>query len=246
MASPHRSAAQDGSTRRQDSASRDPGNRNRRAAFRNRYGAAGRRPEIQRCVARVPPRPAPAAAGSCSRYPAREEPSSDRSAFSAVLFCSFRKLRLARRGRVRCGAMPATCFRQCLRAGQCKRRIREARCERRKPRPAVHKAEEIVRQRMGPAFVMLSEKLRFVSSHVYLHRTFALARLAGEAEIQRFMHLLVLPLVWQSIALHQFPQQVCATARGVLFVACCHVAGAHRAAVRLAARTYANAAHRCV
>ncbi len=68
------------------------------------------------------------------------------------------------------------------------------------------------------------------------------AGLAGEAEVEGFFDLFVLPLVGEDLALHELPEQMGAAASGVELFAGGHEAGAHGSGVGLAAGTDADAA----
>src|SRR5438874_7535467 len=81
----------------------------------------------------------------------------------------------------------------------------------------------------------MRQELRLVGSHVYIDRAIGLAALAGKAQIERFIDMIVLPSALDRIALEHFPQQVSPSARAVHFFARHHVAWAHRAAFVAAA-----------
>src|SRR5271168_881014 len=88
---------------------------------------------------------------------------------------------------------------------------------------------------------MMSEKFGFPGRHIHIDWALRLARLAGEAEIERFFYFLIPPTVGDRLALQHLPQQVSAAAGGVFLLPAGHVAGAHGAVVLLAACPYSHA-----
>ena len=99
-------------------------------------------------------------------------------------------------------------------------------------------------QRAGLVFVIMSQEFRFVCGHVDVRRAFRFARLARQTQIERFLDVFVLPSVAHHFALQHFKEHVRAAARAVLFLERHHVAGAHRAAVVLAAFAEPDASQR--
>ncbi len=130
--------------------------------------------------------------------------------------------------------------RACDRTGQ--DGIGQRRSERAQPRKPVGKAKDVVMQWMHPSLIVLRQKLRLISCHVYLHRALALAGFATEAEIERFMHVAALEALFAQRAGQHLPEQSCAAARGVLFLARSAVTGTHHAALTLAACAHTHAA----
>ena len=62
--------------------------------------------------------------------------------------------------------------------------------------PAVYLAKCIVTQGAVLAFIVMREKLGFIGRDIHRHRAVALASLARQAQIERRLHLLVLPLTF--------------------------------------------------
>src|ERR1700733_3900942 len=89
---------------------------------------------------------------------------------------------------------------------------------------------------------MMTEKFGFPGRHIHIDWALRLARLAGEAEIERFFYFLIPPAVGDRLALQHLPKQVSAAAGGMFLLPGGHVAGAHGAVVLLAAcaHTYAT------
>ncbi len=81
------------------------------------------------------------------------------------------------------------------------------------------------------------QELHLQLGHVYVGRAFTLAALAGEAEIEDVVDLVVVELVFLVAIGEELAEDVSPGAGGVFFVAGGHVAGAHGTAaeVRLAA-----------
>ena len=98
-------------------------------------------------------------------------------------------------------------------------------------RPEVDAAEGVVAQGAVAALVVVGEELGLVGGHVDGDGALALAGLAGEAEVEGLLDLLVLPLVGEDFALHQLPEQVGAAAGGVELFAGGHEAGTHGSGV---------------
>ena len=106
----------------------------------------------------------------------------------------------------------------------------------------VCKAEDVVVERANAALVTMGQELRFVSRHVHLDGTFRLAGLATEAQGERFIDGLALETFTLQCAGEHLPEQAGATARRVLLLAGGAVAGAHHAAIGLAACAHPHAA----
>ena len=68
-----------------------------------------------------------------------------------------------------------------------------------------------------PVLVIVRQELGFVRRHVHVHRTIALASLAGEAQIERVENLFALPAVADHVAVHHLEKQAGAAARGMFF-----------------------------
>src|SRR6202041_3289879 len=90
-------------------------------------------------------------------------------------------------------------------------------------------------------FVVMGEELRFVGCDVYVCWALRFARFACETEVKRFLNFLVPPALVDYLPLKHFEEHVGSTARAVLFLERCHIAGAHRTAVALAARSQPDA-----
>src|SRR5579885_3425988 len=84
-------------------------------------------------------------------------------------------------------------------------------------------------------FVVVGEKFGFVGCNIDADRAVTLAALACQAEIERFLDVLVLPLPLNDIAFGHFPEQVSAAAGGMLLFAGGAKAGTHHATFVLAA-----------
>src|SRR5665213_1242239 len=95
---------------------------------------------------------------------------------------------------------------------------------------------------MPPVLIMVLEELGLPCGNVHIGGALGFAGLAGEAEVQRVMNLLVLPAVADNAAFQHLPQQVRAAARGVLLLTRCHVAGTHGGIALFAAEADADAA----
>ena len=83
--------------------------------------------------------------------------------------------------------------------------VDEARGEGGEVGEAIDAAEGVVGERAGFAFVVMSEELGLVGGHVDGDGALALAGFAGEAEIEGFLDLFVLPLIGEDLTLHQLP-----------------------------------------
>ena len=89
------------------------------------------------------------------------------------------KLRPANCGNVRCGATPAIAFTRPLTPGIRIGRLASPGAMAARLRPAVHKAEKVVLQRVDTVLVMMAQKLRLPGRHIDVDRALRLARLAG-------------------------------------------------------------------
>ena len=92
------------------------------------------------------------------------------------------------------------------------------------------------------AGVVVGKELGLVGGHVYVGGALGFAGLAGEAEVEGLVDLLVAEAVFEDVALEHLPEEVGAAAGGVLLFAGGHVAGAHGAGLFLAAGADADAA----
>src|ERR1700692_2895603 len=110
-------------------------------------------------------------------------------------------------------------FDQPLHAGRAIEQVHDAGCDRGDARPASDAAEGVVRERARLPLVVMGEELRLVGGHVDRDWALALAGLATEAEIERLLDLLVPPLVRQDLTLHQLPEQMGPSARGMELLA---------------------------
>src|ERR1700677_1548685 len=99
-------------------------------------------------------------------------------------------------------------------------------------------------QRTAIAFVVVRQKLCFVSRDVDTDGAIALAAFTREAKVERFFDGFALPTVFDDIALGHFPEQVCAAASGMLFVARDAEARAHNSTFIAAAFADSHAAQR--
>src|SRR5436190_23938559 len=91
----------------------------------------------------------------------------------------------------------------------------------------MHEAHRVRGPRPQTPFVVMREELRLVRRHVDIHRTFALASLAGKTEIERVLHVLVLPSAVERIALEHLEEQAGATTRRMRLFACRPIARTH-------------------
>src|SRR5271170_7814038 len=92
----------------------------------------------------------------------------------------------------------------------------------------------------------MREKFGFVGGYVDTDRAIALAALAGETEVERFLDRFIFPATFDDFALCHLPEQVRATTRGVLFFSRDPEARAHYAAFILAAFADSYTAQGCV
>ena len=91
---------------------------------------------------------------------------------------------------------------------------------------------------------MMSEKLRLVGRHIDRNRAVTLASFARQTEVKRGLHIFVLPFPANHIALSHLPEQMRAAASGMLFLPSHAEAGAHDAALILAALAHTYTAQR--
>ncbi len=120
--------------------------------------------------------------------------------------------------------------------------VDEARREGGEVGPEVDASEGVVGERAVGAFVVVGEELGLVGGHVDGDGALGLAGFAGEAEVEGFADLLVLPLLGEDFALHELPEEMGAAAGGVELFAGGHEAGAHGSGVGFAAGSDAYAA----
>ena len=138
---------------------------------------------------------------------------------------------LAKRGKVRLGWMCRTDFDEVADDGRVVDGVDEAGGDGGEARPAVDASEGVVEERARCVLVVVGEELGLVGGHVDADGALALAGFAGEAEVERFPDLLVLPVVGEDLALHQLPEQMGAAAGGVQLFAGGHEAGTHGSGV---------------
>src|SRR6185437_16960099 len=84
------------------------------------------------------------------------------------------------------------------------------------PRPAMDQSHAVCRAWAQTAFIMVSQELGFVGSHVHAYRALCFACFAGQAEIKSIFHVFALPAAVQRIALQHLKKQARPAARGVL------------------------------
>ncbi len=131
---------------------------------------------------------------------------------------------------------------QPFQAGQPRAQVRQPGRRRGQPGPERQVTHRVVRRRAQPPRVVVVQELGLVRRHVDADRAVALARLAGQAEIQRVAHLGRPPAVGDEVAADQLEQQPGSPARRVLLLAGDLVARAHRGAGRVAALPHTDAA----
>ena len=107
---------------------------------------------------------------------------------------------------------------------------------------AIGKAEDVVLERVQAAFVMLRKEFGFVGGHIHLDRALGFAGLATEAQVEGFMDGVAVETFLLKRAGEHLPEQMGAAAGGVLLFAGGAVAGAHDAALGVAAGADADAA----
>ena len=154
------------------------------------------------------------------------------------------KVERASWGILRCGARCKTLCKRWRNPGALLKKLRQPRNVGPQLRPAVDHAEGISMQRTPLVFIIMGQKFRLVRGHIHVGRAFRLARLARQAQVQRFLDVLVLPAVAHDFALQHFKEHVRAPARAVLFLERDHVARAHRTAVVFAALAETDASQR--
>src|SRR5690242_7220015 len=81
--------------------------------------------------------------------------------------------------------------------------IRRARCERGKSCPAVDTPEKMRVQRARLTFVIMRKEFGAIGGDIHVGGTFGFAGLAGEAKVQSFFDVLILPGVANHFALQQ-------------------------------------------
>src|SRR3954471_3402642 len=72
--------------------------------------------------------------------------------------------------------------------------------------------------RAQSSFPIMGKELRLVGGHINVHRAIAFASFARQAEVERFLHMLVAPLWLQLFSFHQLKKQMGAATRRVLFL----------------------------
>ncbi len=109
-------------------------------------------------------------------------------------------------------------------------------------RPFADAAHGVRLQRPRATLVVVRQELGLVARHVGVRRAVAAAALAGEAQVERLLHLLALPAVGDHLAAQHLVEQPAAAARRIAFFAGRAVARAHGAALGRAALAHADAA----
>src|ERR1022692_2380798 len=110
------------------------------------------------------------------------------------------------------------------------------------PSPSVDMPEGVRAARTASSFVVVRQELSFVGGHIDADRAVALAPLAGEAQIERVLHVLVAPTVLNHISLGHLPQQVGAASGRVFFLASHAKTGTHDSTFIVAAFAYSDVA----
>ncbi len=126
------------------------------------------------------------------------------------------------------------------RAGE--QRVGDGRRERAIAGESIGKSEDVVAQRVQAALVALRQELRLVGGHVHLDRTLGFAGFATEAEVQGLVDGVALETFVAEGSGEHLPKEMGAAAGGVLLLAGGAIAGAHDAALRVAAGAHADAA----
>src|SRR6202171_1385051 len=111
------------------------------------------------------------------------------------------------------------------------KKVRDSRRQRAPPRPSIDHPKGICSKRASLPLVIVREKFGLVCRNVAVRRAFRFARFAREAQIERFLDVLVFPAAAQHFALQQLTQKVRAPARAVFFFSRGHVTRAHCAAI---------------
>src|SRR5258707_10306300 len=91
----------------------------------------------------------------------------------------------------------------------------------------------------------MREKLRLIGRDVDVRWAFGFACFTRQAEIERFLDVLIVPAITQHFALQQFKQHMRAPSRAVFLLSRGHVARAHGAAIIFSARSEPDAAQCC-
>lgn len=133
-------------------------------------------------------------------------------------------------------------------AGHVKRKIGEMRSdsgdERREMRPLVHESESVVAKGTAMAPIVVGEEFSLVRSDVDVDGALGFAGFAGEAQVERFVNGLALPVLREDVAFEHLPEKMGAAPRGVLLFLRGHVAGAHGSGSLFATGSDADAAQR--
>jgi hypothetical protein len=79
--------------------------------------------------------------------------------------------------------------------------------ERRQTGPPVDQAHRIGLTRSYPPGIVMRQKFGLVGGHIDLHGAVALAALAGQAQVERFAHVLTPPAVGERVALKHLEEQ---------------------------------------
>ncbi len=108
--------------------------------------------------------------------------------------------------------------------------------------PVVNQPHHVGAARAQATLIVMGKKLCFVGRNIHVHRTLSLASLACQAEIQRGLHVLIVPAIPQHVSLQHFKKQMRAPACAVGLFTCDHITGAHRPAATSAACANSDAA----
>src|SRR5215472_478255 len=95
-------------------------------------------------------------------------------------------------------------------------------------------------QRPTPAVVIVRKKLRLISCDIHADRTIALAAFARQAEVQRRLHVRIVPPLADHLASGHLPKQMGAATSGVFLVPDNTKARAHHSTFVLAAFPNSN------
>src|ERR1051325_9222244 len=110
------------------------------------------------------------------------------------------------------------------------KKIDELRHFRRKARPKMNQSHRIGVTWTQPAFIMVRQKLGFVSRHIHIDRAIRFTAFAREAKVERFQNFFAAPAITDDFALHHFEKHSCAATGRMHFFTRDHVARAHRSA----------------
>ena len=133
---------------------------------------------------------------------------------------------------------------QVAEAGKLGGKIHQSRSMGRGPHPQIEIRERELFQRTRIRFVVMRQEFRLISRNIDADGAIAFAPFAGEAEVERFFDRFALPSILDDVPFRHLPEQVGASAGGVLFVARGAKAGTHHSAVVAAAFADSHAAQR--